>query len=94
MNSEERARIEYERELRKSLNSRKWLDMLPTAPPSRSNGIFPEPGRQSSLLQQLTLYEDYSERALRTAGCPHGTPSAEVTLDLTDLKLLSLTCLS
>ena len=85
MTSEKRARIEYDRELRKSLDSSRWLDLLASAPESRSYDPFPQPGSRSWLLD-LLRYEDYwTERHVLRAVLM-AFPNAEVTLDVTDLE--------
>ena len=86
MKNEERARIEYGRKLRKSLDSSRWLDLLAAAPEGRSYDPFPEPGSRLWLLEQLD-YEDYwAERHVLRAVLL-AFPDAEVTLDLTELSL-------
>ena len=84
MNSEERARVEYATELRNSLDSIRWLELLAAAPEGRSYDLSPDPGSRYWFLEQLR-YEDYwTERHVLRAVLM-AFPDAEVTLDLTEL---------
>jgi hypothetical protein len=84
MNTEERARIEYETALRNSLDSNKWLELLAVAPEGRSYDSFPEPGNRYWLLRQLHCEDYWAERHVLRAVLM-AFPDAEVTLDLTEL---------
>jgi len=85
MTSEQRARVEYDRELRNSLDTSRWLGLLASAPESRSYDPFPAPGSRSWLLE-LLRYENYwTERHVLRAVLM-AFPNAEVTLDVTDLE--------
>jgi hypothetical protein len=97
MKSKERARSEYARKLRNSLDSSRWLDLLKSAPEGRSfdtsqklgSNVYPsqEPGSQSWLLEQLDSDEDnWAERYVLRAVLM-AFPGAEVILDLTELEL-------
>jgi hypothetical protein len=83
--SEKRARIEHERELRESLDSNRWLDLLTAAPEGRSYDLSPEPGSRLWLLEQLH-YEDYLAERHALRAVLMAFPDAEVTLDLTELN--------
>ena len=84
MNSEQRARVEYETALRNSLDSSRWLELLAAAPEGRSYDFFPEPGSQYWFLRQLHYEDCWTERHVLRAALM-AFPDAEVTLDLTEL---------
>lgn len=89
MKSERWAQIQYVRELRKSLNSTRWLDLLAAAPEGCSHDPSPKPGSRLWLLEQLDYGDYWAERHVLRAVLM-AFPDAEVTLDLTDLRLTDL----
>ena len=85
MNSEQRARNDYSTEIRKSLDSSSWLDLLAAAPEGPAYDHFPEPGSRLWLLDQLND-EDYRDERYVLRAVLMAFPDAEVTLDLTELR--------
>jgi hypothetical protein len=80
---------EYGTDLANSLDSSKWLDLLLAAPEGRSYDLLPEPGSRYWLLDQLDFDGYWDERHVLRAVLM-AFPDAEVTLDLTELKLAEL----
>jgi hypothetical protein len=89
LKSEERARIEYGRELRRSLDPSRWLDLLAAAPEGSAYDYSPEPGSRLWLLEQLGD-EDFMDERFVLRAVLMAFPDAEVTLDLTELHLPEL----
>ena len=86
MTEEQLADYESAKELRESLDSHRWMELLASASEDGSFNLHPKLGSREWLLAELESDDHWDERYVLRAVLL-AIPEAEVTLDVTDLNL-------